>query len=120
MKNGLHFGAEGALREILGSGKVGLILGARQVGKNTQSEVDLVVKHGDALRAFEIKWSACRVGGHACHDAYGINVEAIWPDNPFISDPAFERRPSLVGLGSNLARQSVHVGSLRFFFVKRV
>lgn len=50
----------------------------------TQSEVDLVVKSGTALRAFEIKWSRHRVGGHAFRDAYGVNVEAIRPENPFI------------------------------------
>ena len=52
----------------------------------TQAEVDLVVKHGDKLRAFEIKWSPRRFSGRAFHDAYGINVEPIRPDNPFMAD----------------------------------
>jgi hypothetical protein len=52
----------------------------------TQAEVDLVVKHGDKLRAFEIKWAARRDGGRAFRDAYGITVEAIRPDNPFLAD----------------------------------
>jgi predicted AAA+ superfamily ATPase len=52
----------------------------------TQAEVDLVIKHGDTLRAFEIKWSPRRVGGRAFRDAYGIDVEAIRPDNPFTAD----------------------------------
>jgi predicted AAA+ superfamily ATPase len=52
----------------------------------TQAEVDLVVKHGEALRAFEIKWSTRRGSGRAFHDAYGISVEAIRPDNPFMPD----------------------------------
>jgi len=48
-----------------------------------QSEVDLVVKQGDVLRAFEIKWSAQRTGGRAFRDAYGVEVEPIRPANPF-------------------------------------
>jgi predicted AAA+ superfamily ATPase len=51
-----------------------------------QSEVDLVVKQGDVLRGFEIKWSPRRVSGRAFRDAYGVNVETIRPDNPFITD----------------------------------
>lgn len=50
-----------------------------------QSEVDLVVKQGGALRAFEIKWSARRSGGRAFRDAYGVTVETIRPENPFVS-----------------------------------
>lgn len=48
-----------------------------------QSEVDLVVKQGNDLRAFEIKWSPRRVSGRAFRDAYGVEVEHIRPDNPF-------------------------------------
>ena len=48
-----------------------------------QSEVDLVVKQGNGLRAFEIKWSPRRVSGRAFRDAYGVEVEFIRPDNPF-------------------------------------
>jgi len=51
-----------------------------------QSEVDLVVKRGGSLRAFEIKWSAGRVSSRAFRDAYGIEVEAIRPENPFVAD----------------------------------
>lgn len=51
-----------------------------------QSEVDLVVKQGDVLRAFEIKWSPRRVSGRAFHDAYQVDVESIRPDNPFVAD----------------------------------
>jgi uncharacterized protein len=51
-----------------------------------QSEVDLVVKQGSSLRAFEIKWSQRRVSGRAFHDAYGVDVEPIRPDNPFVTD----------------------------------
>ena len=52
----------------------------------TQAEVDLVIKQGNALRAFEIKWSPRRVVGRAFRDAYGINVEPIRPVNPFMAD----------------------------------
>ncbi len=51
-----------------------------------QSEVDLVVKQGDALRAFEIKWSPRRGSGRAFRDAYGVDVEPIGPGDPFAVD----------------------------------
>lgn len=52
-----------------------------------QSEVDLVVKQGRELRAFEIKWSPPRrVAGRAFRDAYGVDVEPIHADNPFAMD----------------------------------
>jgi len=38
-----------------------------------QSEVDLVVKQNDRLRAFQIKWSGRRTASRAFRDAYGIN-----------------------------------------------
>lgn len=49
-----------------------------------QSEVDLVVKEGSALRAFEIKWSSRSVSSRAFRDAYGVVVKSIRPDNPFV------------------------------------
>ncbi|MFA5203810.1 MAG: ATP-binding protein [Lentisphaeria bacterium] len=48
-----------------------------------QSEVDLVVKQGTGLRAFEIKWSPRRLAARAFRDAYGVEVEPIYSDNPF-------------------------------------
>lgn len=48
-----------------------------------QSEVDLVVKQGGGLRAFEIKWSRRRVTGRAFRDAYGVEVEPIHSGDPF-------------------------------------
>jgi len=48
-----------------------------------QSEVDLVVKLGSTLRAFEVKWSPRRVSGRAFREAYGVDVEPIRADNPF-------------------------------------
>jgi predicted AAA+ superfamily ATPase len=118
--------AEQPLRDILAGDKVGIVLGARQVGKTTlvehvlkgqgpvflnfdvevakhntllgspaelffwrtraQSEVDLVVKQASSLRAFEVKWSPCRVSGRAFRDAYGVEVEPIRSENPFLAD----------------------------------
>jgi hypothetical protein len=128
--------AEQSLKDILAGDKVGVTLGARQVGKTTlvervlaaqpvvflnfdvevdmarfqaaallprdglgslgspgvlvideaQSEVDLVVKQGSGLRAFEIKWSSRRIGGRAFRDAHGVEVEPIHPENPFAAD----------------------------------
>lgn len=53
-----------------------------------QSEVDLVVKQGDSLRAFEVKWSPRRTSGRAFRDAYGVEVETISPDNPLAAEVA--------------------------------
>jgi predicted AAA+ superfamily ATPase len=51
-----------------------------------QSEVDLVAKQGSGLRAFEVKWSPRRGSARAFRDAYGVEVEALRPDNPFATD----------------------------------
>lgn len=52
----------------------------------TQSEVDLVAKQGDSLRAFEIKWSQHRISGRAFRAAYGVDVEPIRSANPFATE----------------------------------
>ena len=52
----------------------------------TKLEVDFVLYGERGLKAFEIKWSPHRFSGRAFHDAYGINVEPIRPDNPFMAD----------------------------------
>ena len=52
----------------------------------TQAEVDLVVSGESGLRAFEIKWNPRRPGSAAFRAAYGVNVEPISPDNPFVAD----------------------------------
>ncbi len=49
----------------------------------TQSEVDLVVRTSDGLRAFEIKWKTRHAVGRAFFAAYGVKVESIGPGNPF-------------------------------------
>jgi predicted AAA+ superfamily ATPase len=51
-----------------------------------QSEVDLIVKQGNSLRGFEIKWSPRRVSGRAFREAYGVEVEPVHSDNPFASE----------------------------------
>jgi predicted AAA+ superfamily ATPase len=51
-----------------------------------QSEVDLVVKGTNRVRAFEIKWSPRRVSSRAFRDAYGVDVEPIHSDDPFAAD----------------------------------
>jgi len=48
-----------------------------------QSEVDLVVKQGSRLRAFEVKWAPRRASSRAFRDAYGVELEAIHSDDPF-------------------------------------
>jgi predicted AAA+ superfamily ATPase len=56
----------------------------------SQSEVDLVVKQGDRLRAFDVKWSPRRISSRAFRDAYGVEVEMIRPDNPFAAERAVD------------------------------
>jgi predicted AAA+ superfamily ATPase len=53
----------------------------------SQSEVDLVIKQGDSMRAFEIKWSCLRrIHDRAFHEAYGVRVERIHSADPFATD----------------------------------
>ncbi len=51
-----------------------------------QSEVDLVVRAGERLRAFEIKWRARRPTGRAFRAQYGTAVEPVNADGPFIGE----------------------------------
>jgi predicted AAA+ superfamily ATPase len=51
-----------------------------------QSEVDLVLKQGDRLRAFEIKWSGRHTAGRAFRDAHGVTVETLAPEHPFVAE----------------------------------
>ena len=52
-----------------------------------QSEVDLVVRQGSSLQAFEIKWSPSgRISGRAFREAYETEVQPIHADNPFVAD----------------------------------
>jgi hypothetical protein len=48
--------------------------------------VDLVIREGERLRAFELKWSGRRGSGRAFRDAYGVAVETLVPENPFVAD----------------------------------
>lgn len=54
-----------------------------------QSEVDLVVRTGDRLRAFEIKWKGRRPVGRSFRAMYGVDVEKIDAGNPFAIDGLF-------------------------------
>jgi hypothetical protein len=61
----------------------------------TQAEVDLVVKTGGGLNAFEIKWNPRRSGSAAFRAAYGVTVGTIAPTNPFVEEilnPAIRSR----------------------------
>ena len=51
-----------------------------------QSEVDLVVKQGSELRAFEVRWSSRRGSSRAFRGAYGVETKPIHPENPFAAD----------------------------------
>jgi len=66
-----------------------LLLGSSSLDLLDQA-VDLVVKQGSRLRAFELKWSSGRVSGRAFRDAYGVDVEPIRSDNPFAAEITME------------------------------
>ena len=51
-----------------------------------QSEVDLVVKSESGLRAYEVKWNPRGARNTAFRDAYGVRVEPLGPDNPFVAE----------------------------------
>lgn len=51
-----------------------------------QSEVDLVVKTGDRLRAFEIKWRPKRPTGRAFSAQYGVDVRPVNSEDPFVGE----------------------------------
>jgi predicted AAA+ superfamily ATPase len=54
---------------------------------HAQSEVDLVIKSGDALQAFEIKWrSPRRPLGRAFTALYNIKPQVMTPTDPFIGE----------------------------------
>lgn len=54
-----------------------------------QSEVNLVIKIGDDLRAFEIKWNRKPKISRAFLSAYGVKTENLTPDHPFVTDTVF-------------------------------
>lgn len=60
-----------------------------------QSEVDLVVKNGDRLSAFEIKWIGKRPATRAFQAMYGVEVRLLDAGNPFVG------RRALAPGGSN-------------------
>ena len=50
----------------------------------SNSEVDLVIKSGNQLRAFEIKWNKQKASNRAFASRYGVGVEVVNSKNPFI------------------------------------
>ncbi len=50
-----------------------------------QSEVDLVLRGPTGLRAFEAKWNPRRKPGTAFANRYGVPVETMSPDDPFVA-----------------------------------
>jgi len=54
-----------------------------------QSEVDLVIKTGDRLQAFEIKWKSKPCPTRAFNAMYGVEVATIDSSNPFAKNFAF-------------------------------
>jgi predicted AAA+ superfamily ATPase len=52
----------------------------------SQSEVDLVVKTGDQLRAFEIRWRTRRPVTSSFTARYGVEVRLIDSSNPFLAE----------------------------------
>lgn len=51
-----------------------------------QSEVDLVVRTGTTLSAFEIKWSPRKFSGRAFQEAFGVEVKRLISSDPFLED----------------------------------
>jgi hypothetical protein len=51
-----------------------------------QSEVDLVVKTGERLSAFEVKWRSRRPAGRAFQAQHGVAVQSVNSENPFIGE----------------------------------
>jgi predicted AAA+ superfamily ATPase len=49
-----------------------------------QSEVDLVVRTGERLRALEVKWRSARRTGRAFEAQYGVPVQSVTSENPFV------------------------------------
>jgi hypothetical protein len=80
----LRRAAEQLLKDILAGDKVGVIVGARQVGKTTL--VQHVLAGLPAVFLNEVKWSPRRGSARAFRDAYGVEVEPIRPDSPFATN----------------------------------
>ena len=74
--------AEAAKRNVLAGSPAELFFWRTRA----QSEVDLVVRTGTTLSAFEIKWSPRKFSGRAFHDAYGVQVKPLIRSDPFLED----------------------------------
>jgi uncharacterized protein len=69
--------AEAAKHNLLRGGQSDLFFWRSRA----QSEVDLVIRTGDSLKAFEIKWRPKRIATRAFTATYGVEVDLITPDN---------------------------------------
>ena len=49
------------------------------------SEVDLVIKEGEVLRALECKWSGRKAASRAFSEHYGVPVEVVTSDRPLVT-----------------------------------
>lgn len=49
------------------------------------SEVDLVIKEGEVLRALECKWSERKAVGRAFNEHYGVQVEVVTSARPLVT-----------------------------------
>ncbi len=49
------------------------------------SEVDLVIKEGEVLRALECKWSVRKAASRAFSAHYGVQVEVVTSDQPLVT-----------------------------------
>lgn len=51
-----------------------------------------MVRTGDRLRAFDIKWKGRRTVGRAFRAMYGVDVERLDAENPFVADSVLGTR----------------------------
>ncbi len=74
--------AEAAKHNLLQGGRSELFFWRSRA----QSEVDLVIKTGEVLRAYEVKWRPVRPNSRAFRARYGVEVQPISAENPFIGE----------------------------------
>lgn len=70
--------AEVAKQNLLGGRRQELYFWRSRAG----SEVDLVIKEGEVLRALECKWSERKVASRAFSERYGVQVEVVTSARP--------------------------------------
>jgi uncharacterized protein len=73
--------AEVAKQNLLGGRRSELYFWRSYAG----SEVDLVIKEGETLRALECKWSERRRANRAFYEHYGVQVEVVTSARPLVA-----------------------------------